>query len=843
MRKQHIALLLVFWASLSHGDVPLTSKEFGALKDKFNKEQNPVVKANQALKLGVEAYTAKDLVSSAGYLNQVLTLNSKLDDYAQFHLGLIARDNKDWTTAKKNFQSVIMHFPTSVLKIDAQNELVQIAKTEEKWAESSRILNQIVESKSSKYWSKKRRRWIRRDGSDKLPAEIVYALFETNAALKHTQAACGYARKLYVKHASFSLLKGWGFEIPQVKNSAVTFNCSVGVEDHKKRFATLLRNGEYDEIIKELYDWELKIKAGKAPKTDQAQIEIFSGRVALALGKIEAAVKHYHTAQDMLGRNYNLHLLLGKAYSETENYAAAIESYLNAYNSAGKVKDKTYALFMASFSSYQNRDYDGAARRFEELVKRWPTSKYVSDAKWHMAWIRYLKTDYEGALKEFEHLSRTKYKRDYDMLQKLKYWQAMSEFRLGNIEAARQTFNELADPKNSISYYGAAASARLASLPLPSARPAGPSFIAPPSPTPSGPSLIAPPGSASNTKPVRKVAQADLEGVALGDGSGEAELDKSVPDTVEAAEENDDDKKEEKSAEADADDETDVVDAEIPVSTFKDPALAARFDRVRELISLGFRDWARREMQLIQSSTRNSEFREMLMVEYKNAGDYHRSKQISDDYFKAKRKEKGMDAGRKYWEAAYPLAYEKTVMKWCTAYSVFPAFAWGIMRGESEYREEVKSPAGAMGLMQIMLNTARKVAKLIPYEQEFKDHFLLMPDVNIRLGIWYLKRIENTLDSSLKIDKQTTLKLPLMASSYNAGPHRTLAWLKDFGGLDTDEFIEHIPFKETRHYVKKVLTNYLIYQMLYKKEPNPLSWITKPTIKYEGPKPSTESWN
>ena len=62
----------------------------------------------------------------------------------------------------------------------------------------------------------------------------------------------------------------------------------------------------------------------------------------------------------------------------------------------------------------------------------------------------------------------------------------------------------------------------------------------------------------------------------------------------------------------------------------------------------------------------------------------------------------------------------------------------------------------------------------------------------------YLKRLNKTMGNNL----------PLTIASYNAGPHRVQGWLKDIGGLDLDEFIEHIPYLETRNYVKKVLRNY-----------------------------------
>jgi soluble lytic murein transglycosylase len=84
----------------------------------------------------------------------------------------------------------------------------------------------------------------------------------------------------------------------------------------------------------------------------------------------------------------------------------------------------------------------------------------------------------------------------------------------------------------------------------------------------------------------------------------------------------------------------------------------------------------------------------------------------------------------------------------------------------------------------------------------------------------------------------------LVAASYNAGPHRVQGWIKEFGQLDMDEFIEHIPYMETRNYVKKVIRNFFVYQTLYEKKANQhLGLADKLVVKYSGPKPSSENWD
>jgi soluble lytic murein transglycosylase len=83
-----------------------------------------------------------------------------------------------------------------------------------------------------------------------------------------------------------------------------------------------------------------------------------------------------------------------------------------------------------------------------------------------------------------------------------------------------------------------------------------------------------------------------------------------------------------------------------------------------------------------------------------------------------------------------------------------------------------------------------------------------------------------------------------VAAAYNAGPHRVLGWLVSFGHLETDEFIEHIPFVETRNYVKKVLLNNSAYRMIYAKDQKPFKWLAEPLgVAIPSKIPTHESWD
>jgi soluble lytic murein transglycosylase len=135
-----------------------------------------------------------------------------------------------------------------------------------------------------------------------------------------------------------------------------------------------------------------------------------------------------------------------------------------------------------------------------------------------------------------------------------------------------------------------------------------------------------------------------------------------------------------------------------------------------------------------------------------------------------------------------------------------PAVSLAIMRQESNFDVSIVSPSGARGLMQLMPATARSVARRLG---EPTSEFLLTTDPghNMRMGTAYLAEVLGKFDNSV----------PLAAAAYNAGPNRVSQWLADNGdprvsGQDMIDWIEMIPFNETRNYVQRVLENIVVYQ-------------------------------
>mgnify|MGYP002408434364 FL=1 len=157
------------------------------------------------------------------------------------------------------------------------------------------------------------------------------------------------------------------------------------------------------------------------------------------------------------------------------------------------------------------------------------------------------------------------------------------------------------------------------------------------------------------------------------------------------------------------------------------------------------------------------------------------------------------------WRAAFPLAFRGLVETRAAEAKVDPDLLQALIREESAFDPRAGSWAGAMGLCQLMMPTAREVAGWLKVGGPMTRERLHDPDLNIRLGSVYLARLL----------KQWNGNLALAVASYNAGAGNVGKWLRAAGQRDLDEFIEEIPIQETRNYVKRVLGSYSAYQLLH----------------------------
>ena len=148
----------------------------------------------------------------------------------------------------------------------------------------------------------------------------------------------------------------------------------------------------------------------------------------------------------------------------------------------------------------------------------------------------------------------------------------------------------------------------------------------------------------------------------------------------------------------------------------------------------------------------------------------------------------------------FPVLYADDVSTQATEHRLEPAIVHGIMRRESAYIADIRSPAGAIGLMQLMPNTAKEVARL-KGEKNWRGD-LTDPATNIAFGTFYFRHVLDRYDGHQV----------LAAASYNAGPHRVKSWLPEDAPMEADRWIDTIPFTETRRYVRAVFAYAAIYE-------------------------------
>jgi len=158
-----------------------------------------------------------------------------------------------------------------------------------------------------------------------------------------------------------------------------------------------------------------------------------------------------------------------------------------------------------------------------------------------------------------------------------------------------------------------------------------------------------------------------------------------------------------------------------------------------------------------------------------------------------------------YWQMRYPAGYRKEVERYAKEFGIEPSFVYAVIREESLFQPRVVSWAGAVGLMQIMPATGKSIAAQLGVE-DFTVENLKDYRTNVRFGIFYLSGLMNEFGG----EKVYAL------CGYNAGPGNARKWIKNREpDMEMDEFIESIPFSETRAYVKRILNTESIYRAVY----------------------------
>ncbi len=229
-----------------------------------------------------------------------------------------------------------------------------------------------------------------------------------------------------------------------------------------------------------------------------------------------------------------------------------------------------------------------------------------------------------------------------------------------------------------------------------------------------------------------------------------------------------------------------------------------RVARARLLSNGGLADMAVRELQAAASQEGGSWAPPEMARVYQDGGRYDRGieimKRSTPNYFAVDLP----DLPRPYWEALFPKAYWTDLRKYSVLNGLDPYLVASLIRQESEFNALALSRANAVGLMQLLPKTGKSVAKQVKLKG-YSAPQLYTPAVNLELGTRYFKDMVNRYNGQFEY----------ALAAYNAGTDRVGDWLGEGHYRDPQEFVESIPFTETREYVQAILRNASVYRQLY----------------------------
>jgi soluble lytic murein transglycosylase len=159
---------------------------------------------------------------------------------------------------------------------------------------------------------------------------------------------------------------------------------------------------------------------------------------------------------------------------------------------------------------------------------------------------------------------------------------------------------------------------------------------------------------------------------------------------------------------------------------------------------------------------------------------------------------------REYWDALFPRPYWSDLKRFATANGLDPYLVASLIRQESEFNPLAVSRANAVGLMQLLPKTGKVVAHQVDLKH-YNPTQLFTPTVNLQLGTRYFRGMVDKFGGSFEH----------ALAAYNAGSDRVEEWMGQGPYRDSPEFVESIPFTETREYVQAILRNANVYKQLY----------------------------
>ncbi len=215
----------------------------------------------------------------------------------------------------------------------------------------------------------------------------------------------------------------------------------------------------------------------------------------------------------------------------------------------------------------------------------------------------------------------------------------------------------------------------------------------------------------------------------------------------------------------------------------------------------GIHDLALREAELLRPRAKTVGQRLYLASLYMQAQDYKSSISLAN----------GLGSPEAL-RLSFPKGFEERVKFFSRKYALDEFLVYSVIREESHFDREAVSVSDARGLMQLLPSTALETAPKAGLSG-FETSQLFSPDINLELGCYYLNWLLEIFGGNFAVS----------LAGYNGGPTSAKTWYEKNGALEIDEFVEEIPFEQSRNYVKKILRSYAAYEAVYGKEKDQFS--------------------
>jgi soluble lytic murein transglycosylase len=583
-------------------------------------------------------------------------------------------------------------------------------------------------------------------------------------------------------------------------------SCPLTYNDFIYRIRMAIFSGEEKKAQDEINEFVSDRKSGE---WERAYLQaVFFSNVGDPTSAFDIVIKHEAAIKKNEDYFVNLFYIAQRA-GQQQKAEAIINEILKHTRSSKKLNDYK---FQKAFLFYQTKRYKEALALLEPLIKshrshkRKKKSNEYDDLTWLRAWCQYLNKDYEKAVKSFN--ENKAWARDKA---KNLYWLAQAEYAQGNQLVALEYYRQLARPVldgKFFNYYNYLAWLRFDSYKSNATSDFIRSQLIA---MKSGRGLFVLPDYSTNVKKLQASYQSYYDEVMTTD-EGALQIinqENASEDTAEAG-----------------------------IQPLSSKELKAELAWADELTKWGYRDMAKWHLYEVEKNLKSKLDVAPLVQYYLEKHHYNRAIMLMQKVGSLTTKKLSLTEEEMLWKSIFPKAYENAIETHAKKQQIQRFLIWSIMKAETQFKTDAISPVGAVGLMQFMPYTSKKVAVILG--EDLQNNHLFDSNVAIKYGATYLKKLSNELGS----------QLPLIAAAYNGGPHRVKLWLKNFreadnSNLENDVFIEHIPFNETRTYVKRVINFYLAYQKLYddKADLRTSKWlIEKNPYKLKEPFSLKEEW-